>query len=239
MIFARVRRADEQTDGHDGGFTLVEMLVASVLLVLILVMTTTIVFSTSKMVNQTRTSIDLNEEARVALNRIAREFREASAITSVTNPSPSTASLASYSSYQPNGDVSITFNVDFNGDGTIEPNAADPETITYSYKQSTGQLLLQAGGQTLPVLAADVTGFNLTFTSRLTSADGSVDGLKDGVVGWEELDADTADGYGNANHQLDPLELGYVDSVGIQITVLKGSHKQTYQSQVNLRNRPY
>lgn len=235
MIWGRLRRGD----GEEGGFTLVEMLVASVLLLLILTMTVTIVFSTSNTVNQTRTSIDLNEEARVALNRIARELREASAITAVTNPAPSTSALATYSGYQSNGNVSVTFNVDFNGDGTIEPNAADPETITYSYKPSTGQLLLQAGGQTLPVLAADVTGFKLTFTSRLTSADGSVDGQKDGIVGWEELDADSADGYGNANHQLDPLELGYVDSVGIQITVLKGSHKQIYQTQVNLRNRPY
>jgi hypothetical protein len=66
-----------------------------------------------------------------------------------------------------------------------------------------------------------------------------LDTNNDGVISWEELDADPSGKYGNGNHVLDPLELGYIDSVTIELTVLKGTHQQYYQTQVDLRNRPY
>jgi hypothetical protein len=58
-------------------------------------------------------------------------------------------------------------------------------------------------------------------------------------VTWEELDADPARIKGNGNKQLDGLELAYVDSVSIELTLFKGKHTQLYRTQVDLRNRPY
>jgi hypothetical protein len=62
--------------------------------------------------------------------------------------------------YDATANTAITFEVDFNGNGVIEPNAGDPEVITYSYNRASSRLLLQAGGQTLPVLASNVTSFS-------------------------------------------------------------------------------
>ncbi len=126
---------------------------------------------------------DLNGEARLVLNRMSRELREAQRITAVINPAGP--------GYSATADSSITFEVDFNGNGTIEPNAADPEELTYFYDVSARQLQLQAAGSALPVLAANVAGFKMNFTSRRYVYDGTttasggvcgtVTGTKDGV----------------------------------------------------------
>lgn len=223
----------------EAGFTLVETLVSSILIILTLTMTLAVVRSTSHVVGQAQDSTNLNEEARVALDRVARELREASNVTAASNPAPSPSLSSAYASYNANGDVSLTFEADFNGNGVIEADAADPEVVTYKFNHAAGQLLIQAGSQTLPVLAGNVTSFKLTFTSRLTAYDGTVNGTKDGIVTWEELDADPAHLRGNGNKVLDALELRYVDSVGIEMTLFRGTHQQVYRTQVDLRNRPY
>lgn len=226
---------------RDEGFTLVEMLVASIILAVILTVTMSVVFVTNQVVTSSRDAQSLTEEARIALNRMARELRQASAITSVTNPGVSSTLTASpaYATYNPAADTSITFQDDFNGNGTIEPDATDPEVITYQLDYANSRLLLQAGGQTLPVLASNVTGLKFNFTSRQIAYDGDIDGVKNGIVDWEELDADPAHVKGNGNHQLDATELPYVDSVQITLTLFRGHHRQVFQTQVDLRNGAY
>jgi type II secretory pathway component PulJ len=223
--------------GRDGeaGFTMVEMLVAASLFMVLNIFTFTAVLSTAEVTTKARDGLDVNQEARLLLNRMSRELREASSVTAATNPAtfPHTAAWATF---DPNGDSSLTFEVDFNNNKVIEPNAADPEVITYKYERAKERLLLQAGGQTLPVLATNVTGFKLLFTSRLNLYDGTVDGVKDGVVTWEELDKDLALVKGNGNRLLD-VELTSVNAVRIEITLFKGQRRQTYRTQVDLRNR--
>ncbi len=227
----------DQRDGRDEGFTLVEILVAASLFMILNLFTFTAVIGNVRVTETARDATDVNQEARVLLNRMARELREAKAITAATNPGtfPYTSP---YAVFDPNADSSLTFEVDFNGVNGIEPLAADPEVITYKYDRAGQRVLLQAGGQTLPVLAANVTAFKLSFTSRQFLYDGTVDGTKDNVVTWEELDADPAGVKGNKNKKLD-LELNYVDAVTIEITLFKGQRRQTYRTQVDLRNRPY
>ena len=235
---ARVR------SGGDRGFTLTEMLVASFVFLTLSGAIFATVLASAQHAQVNRQYNDLNEEARLLLNRMSRELREAQAVTAVDNPGAAVSSTGSplYSSYytaDATGDTSVTFEVDFDGDGVIEPTAADPEELTYRYDRANRRVLLLAAGESLPVLAAEVESFAFRFTSRVHAADGSVDGTKDGVVNWEELDADSVNGGGNDNQVLDGTELSKLDSITIEITVLKGSKEQTYRTQVDLRNRPY
>lgn len=237
-VLDRVRARDRAR-----GFTLVELLVAAGLFLLLSGMIFTTLMSGALQARHTREYNDLNEEARLLLNRMSRELREAQAVTSVTNPGAavSSAGTALYPAYYSAGagDTSITFDVDFNGNGTIEPDATDPERLTYKYDRANRRVLLLASGESFPVLAAQVEAFSLRYTSRLYQSDGSVDSVKDGTVNWEELDADAITALGNQNHVLDNQELTRLDSITIEVTVLTGARQQTYRTQVDLRNRPY
>ena len=228
--FRRIRR-------DDSGLTLVELLVSIVLLGLIGTIVFTSVLATQRAAESSRQVNDLNEEARLVLNRMSRELREAKRITAVTNPMGP--------GYSATSDSSVTFEVDFNGNGIIEPTAADPEELTYFYDVSAQRLQLQAAGAALPVLAANVASFQVNFTSRKYVYDGTtnagggvcgaVTGTKDGVVDWQEVDGNAAMLNGNCNGVLD-TELTVVDSVFISLKVLYGPKQQQYQTQVDLRN---
>jgi len=228
--FRRVRQ-------DDSGLTLVELLVSIVLVALIGSIVFASVLATQRAAESSRQTNDLNEEARLVLNRMSRELREAQRITAVINPMGP--------GYSATSDTSVTFEVDFNGNGIIEPTAADPEELTYYYDVSAQQLQLQAAGAALPVLAANVASFQVNFTSRKYIYDGTtngsvgvcgtVTGTKDGVVDWQEVDGNAAMLYGNCNATLD-TELTVVDSVFINLRVLYGAKQQQYQTQVDLRN---
>ena len=242
MIANVLRRVRDEDRAN--GFTLVELLVGSFLFLVMSSMVFTAVLSGARTTKNSREYNDLNEEARLLLNRMSRELREATAITAVDNPghavnASGSALYPSYYTADVDGDTEVTFDVDFNGDDTINPSAADPETLTYRYDSANRRVLLLAAGQSLPVLAAEVESFSFRYTSRVHESDGSVDGNKDGVINWEELDADAVYGDGNKNHVLDGQELSKIDSITIELTVLKGSRSQTYRTQVDLRNRPY
>lgn len=220
---------------RDGGFTLVEMLIAMLLFGVLMTVVGTAVVTASKASSSNRQYNDINEEARTALNRMTRELREAQAVVAVTNPYGSAAT-----GYDPTRPSSITFDVDFSGNGVIEPNAADPEELTYTYDPVAQRLTLSAAGQSTPVLASNVTGFRLSFFSRVYRLGAyTLDTNHDGIISWEELDADPSGKYGNQNSTLDSAELRYIDSITIDLTVLKGTHQQVYSTQVDLRNRPY
>jgi prepilin-type N-terminal cleavage/methylation domain-containing protein len=227
----------ERLRQDDSGFTLIELLVSMVLMGLVGTMVFTSMMATQRAAESSRQVNDLNEEARLVLNRMSRELREAKRITAVTNPMGP--------GYNANNDTSVTLEVDFDGNGTIEPNAADPEELTYFFDVSAQQLQLKAAGVALPVLAANVAGFQVNFTSRKYVYDGTtnasggvcgtVTGVKDGIINWQEVDGNAALLYGNCNGALDS-ELIAVDSVYINLRVLYGAKQQQYETQVDLRN---
>ena len=235
----------------EAGFTLIEMLVSMLLIgVLGIVFMTTIMGSKSSL-SATSTSQDLNEEARLALNRMARELRQATAITKVLNPDGAT--------YSPTAITAVTFTADFNGDGCIDGvapspaptpapvcqpyNANNPETLTYCWDPSgsSKQLYLIPGtlsGSTcqvsgaMPILAGQVTSFMLAYRSNLYLYDAN----GDGITTWTELDQ-AGPPVGNTNGQLDQPELANIDSVVIDLTVASNStFSQSYETQVDLRN---
>ena len=211
----------------DAGATLVEMLVAMVLFsVLGSVLMAS--FLASKTATQSaRETHDLNEEARVAMNRISRELRQASAITAVSAP---------------DGKQSITFQVDFNGNGTIDASGADPEVLTYTFDGS--RILLTANDTTgtpvtQPILSGKVSQFELDYFSSDYRRDCT--SPKDGKSNWRELDAytTTCTARGSAGHTpgaLDATELAEIDIVTIRMRVLEGTRAQDYRTQIDMRN---
>jgi prepilin-type N-terminal cleavage/methylation domain-containing protein len=231
---AFVRRRLDAKD--ESGFTLIELLVVMVLFAGLTGTLLTAVLATSNASRSNQTYNDLNEEARLVLNRMSRELREARQITAVVNPQGP--------GFDAQANSSITFEVDFDGSGQIEDDAVDPETITYIYDYAAKQLQLSAGGVTVPVLAANVEAFSLTYRSRLVDRRLPLDGMsgcntntgtRNGVLDWWELDRASTTGFGNCNGALD-MELKYIDSVRIDLTVLKEPRAQRYRTQVDLRN---
>lgn len=227
----RLRRDDE-------GFTLVELLVTMILFGILTTVLFSVVMNSANTLTTVRQTTDLNEESRLTLNRMSRELREASSIFAVVNPDGYPCHAT-----PPCATVGITFDVDFNGVGGIEPNAADPERLTYTFNQSDKQITLTTGSTTppatpltFPILASNVESFKLTFASQKFQCDANFDG----VVSWQEIDAGGGtcpSTLGNQNGLLD-LELSSVNSITIELTVLTGSRRQEYRTQLDLRNRP-
>ena len=238
----------------DAGFTLIEMLVAIVVLGLLGSVFLTTVLGAQTSAKATSSVQDLNEEARLALNRMARELRQASALTEVRNPDGA--------HYDSSAITSVTFNSDFNGDGCIngvatttpapvcqanDPN--NPETLTYCWDPgaTVRQLYLIAGAIAaddncrsggLPILAGQVTSFKLSYRSNqyLYDTTGGSAGGGDGITTWSELD-DAGPPVGNNDEALNDPELTNIDSIVVELTVSSnGHHTQAYTTQVDLRN---
>lgn len=245
---SRVRHTDD-------GFTLVELLVAMVVAFVLVGVSMSVVVGSQDVVTTTKRQQDMNEEARQALNRMARDLRQASRIVTAVNPDGP--------SFSTSGLVAVRFASDFDGDGCIggsapnpapDPpptclpaNAGNPEDITYCFQPGINQVFIIDnkaaavtpvsststscdGGQ--PLLAGNVSGLHVEYRSNQYRYDG--DPL-DGVTTWRELDA-ALPPVGNANGALD-VELSEVDAVVLNIRMQIEGRTQTYRTQVDLRNR--
>jgi prepilin-type N-terminal cleavage/methylation domain-containing protein len=216
----------EPTTSRDQGVSLVEVLVAMGLFAVLGTLLLGLALSTSEVSDDTRQLANVSEESRLAMERMARELRQASEIDAAQlPPAGSTETTA------------LTFWADFDGDGAKDTSAADPEVLTYRWNPTTHRLTLTANDAsgtavTRPVLASNVS----RFVVGLESAKWEYDADGDGVTTWHELDAAGAP-VGNANAVPDEPELNYINLVTLTMTVLEGSHAQTYSTQVDLRNR--
>lgn len=211
----------------DAGFTIIEMAVAMVILGILASALSTTMLGSRETAETVRQVNNLNEEARLALNRIARELRQARAITAVAaNPA-----------------AGVTFDVDFNGNGVIDTSTADPERLTYTYDDAQSRILLSAAdvsGTTItqPILSGEVSEFSLDYRSSRYEWDCN----GNGITTWQELDAGcplntpVVAPRGNNNGILDAGELPYIDSVVLDFSVLDGARKQDYRTQIDLRN---
>lgn len=237
-------RALRQAPSRERGFTLVEMLVAVTIFAVLGTVMFSMVASMRQSGQTTQQTNDLNEQARLTLNRIARELRQAKQIESVLVNSSGTI-------------TGITFDVDFNGNGVIDVSATDPERLTYCYvpptnaAQDNGMIMLTANVPVstcanpgaLPVLADEVTGFTINLQSSNWQDDGAcgatlINGVTqpDGITEWQELDC-AANGGVFPTGAPDATALNGIDSVTLVLKVLHGAQTQVYQTQVDLRNR--
>lgn len=235
----------------DAGLTLVELLVAMSLMMVVMAVTMTVVRNGQGALNTARVSQDLNEEARQAINRMARDVRQASKVVTAVNPDGPT--------HNPSALVAVRFQADFDGDGCVAGlnssattagclpyNAANPEDLTYCYQPGTAQLFVidnQAssvtpvttssttcsGGQ--PLLAGNVSAFRVDYRSDQYRFDLNP---TDGVTTWQEVDQAGLPN-GDSNGALD-VELPFIDTVVLNVTMASSGRQQVYRTQVDMRN---
>ena len=226
-----------RTASADEGFTLIELLVGMLLLGLVMSTLFAGMLGARNATRDTKQLNDVNQEARLALVRMSRELRQARSIDAASLFTTGPYAAAGYA-------FSLTLSADFNGNGTIEPNAVDPETLTYRYVADpsvagNGRIELvanDASGTAVvrPILSAHVSDFRF----ELRSSQWQCDANGDGVTTWQELDTNANAGcpHPDGNSTLDLNELSRINSVVIAFSVFEGSHKQDYRSQVDLRN---
>lgn len=214
---------------RDSGMTLIEVLVAMGLFSLLGTLLLGFSLSTSRVTEDTRALTNVNEESRLAMERMARELRQANKITEVDLPVNAATD-----------DTAVTFWIDFDGDKVPDTTAVDPEVLTYRYDPVTNRLTLTANDAsgtevTRPVLAAKVSKFDVLLKSSAWQHDAN----GDGSTTWQELNA-----AGPPVGDQDPTpvspdgpELDHIDLVDITMTVLDGPRAQTYRTQVDMRNQ--
>ncbi len=215
----------EELEPVDGGFTLIELLVALGLFGVLSTVLLSFVLSTASTTDSVDRAATGVGETRVALERMARELRQARAVESATITADT---------------VSVTFWTDFDGDGVRDVDAFDPEVLTYRWTRSTGRLTLSADSSgstvTRPVLAGGVSEVTLNLRSSLYQYDGVGGFPADGTTTWQELDA-AGGAVGNKNGLPDGPELDRIDLVSIRLKVETEGSTRDFAMQADLRNR--
>lgn len=207
---------------RDQGVGLVEVIVAMGLFGLLTTVLLGFALGTGRVADDTRMLSGVNEESRLAMERFVRELRQAREITAYTRPA------------SPGEEVAFTFWTDFDGDGAKDLGVTDPEVLTYRWDPDDNRLTLTANDAdgsalTRPVLGANVSRFDI----ELYSSNWEYDANGDGMTSWAELDT----AVGGADGLPQAADLQYVDLVTVTMTVLDGPHRQTYRTEVDLRNR--
>lgn len=206
----------------EGGFTLVEILVALSIFAVVSTGFYMVLFQSADGAATARNVTGVTQEAQLGFNRMVRDTRQAERVTAA----------------DPN---SFTIEVDFDGDGAITPaeqtnSQGDFEVLTYSYSNSAHEIRLN--GETL-----------MKGVHCLTKADGSCypvfdyssdhleyDANQDGITTWQELDSSGVAGVGNSDGILDGPELPYITNVSFGMRVQEGGSSATFADQVQLRN---
>jgi prepilin-type N-terminal cleavage/methylation domain-containing protein len=203
----------------EGGFTLTELSVAMAVFLIFMAATTPFMFRNLMQALRTEGEADLQQGARAAMRTMTRELRQAGALYASTD--------------KPSGKNSISFGVDFDGDGVLNSwNDSSRPLEQITYFMSDGGLYRgrkQGQGQ---LIAENVSDLRFTmFGSNL-----ALDQNGDGIVDENELNT-SGEKDANGNPVWRASELAHVTRVKVEMTVSNGSASQTYTADVWLRNR--
>lgn len=209
----------------DSGFTLVELLVAMALFSVLGGILLGIGLSTGSMASQTRQLATVGDESRLGMERMTRELRESAKIAAVSFPSAAT------------DPTTVKLWADFNLDGCINPSAADPEELTYTWDPTTQYLsqtaVVGATPRTSRLLSTKVSAFTVTLSSSAWQYDSTPSDGK--PTTWQDIDNSSIGDHSQSSFT--DTELEYLDLVGLSVTTREGSHQKTYSTQVDLRNQ--
>jgi prepilin-type N-terminal cleavage/methylation domain-containing protein len=208
----------------DAGVTLIEVLVALVLLGVLGSLFLSFGIATARVTDDTSGSVDLNEEARIAFTRLARDLRDADAVTKVI-PAYSGSGCAA------NEFTGIAFD-------EATTSSTVPKKVAYRWDRSAQRLILSEDvpvPQEQPILAAQVSRLCLQLWSSRWSPLPSQPAMG---TSWAELEpsaAPTAAASGTEGWWC-PVQLGEVDRVRLTMTASLDGHERTYSTDVFLRN---
>lgn len=203
---------------RDAGFSMVEMLVGMALFAVLGTLLLGFAIGTTGVADDVRADSNTSGEARLAVERMTRELRQASEIRSVTIDATGRV-------------LSFTLGIDFDGEGGVEANAADdPEVLTYTWRPEERSLVLSGGGDSADVLAGGVVSADL----RLRSSQWIHDANGDGTTTWQEIDDSSVS---TSDDQLDAAELALIDLVSVELEVQDGDTTRRFVVQADMRNR--
>lgn len=223
---------------REGGFTIIEMMVVMLLLSILVGVFYTFLFGAERAANDGRSWLELNENARLTIERVSRELREADTLISVgcfENGNPCAS-----------GDPSINFQSDFDSSGTysvtgtFQPDITPGEVVRYQYSSATRQLLVSTNETVTPTALADnISTFRMGFFGSDPKYDTgcvplAVSGCAagDGIITWQEIDQAAI---GNKNGRPDG-EYDFITSIVLDMTVSLRSQNHTYRTGIELRN---
>jgi prepilin-type N-terminal cleavage/methylation domain-containing protein len=222
------------------GFTIVEVMVALVIFSVISTAFMSLMLAVSRGTDTTTAHVRISEEARLGLNRMVRDTREAGWI-SLAGTSPTDTHNA------------FTVKIDYNGDGAYTNPASGTaqgsyEIVTYTFDDATDRITVTADGVGTETLVRGVdcirdetdvcTSDVFSFTSNSLEYDWDLDG----VTTLEELN-DTACPPNNlttlddCNAALVDAELANITSVNFAVSLGAGTRATPYYAEAQLRNR--
>lgn len=207
---------------QQGGFTLIEVLVAIGVLSALSLSAYQLLFAGQRSSNTTRDVVTISEEARLGLNRMLRDTREASSIDNATA-------------------TSYTVVLDFDNDQQFGENpneAGDYEKVTFSIVGDEIRISAALATSTISeVLIDGVECFDpgpgcspvFEYTSSLLTYDTN----GDGETSMDELAAARAAGATTISSDLDDE----IDAVDYDFRIASGDSISDLHTQVILRNR--
>lgn len=207
---------------EEGGFTLIEVLIAIFLFSVLSVGFYQVMFSGVRGSDTTRYVADTTDEARRGFNRMVRDTREADNLMSATS--------TSYSIF-----------VDYNGSG-LPPEPGLYELLRFSFDGATGRITLSALNSDNSVWQSDVLMAGVgpvgsapifSYSSNLLQYDTNNDGVTD------ESEIDAAPGIGNGDGAINGPELELVSSVKYSVTTTSGDRSSSFSTEAQIRNRRY
>lgn len=210
-------------DRREAGYTLVELLVATVIISIAVVAFYQVLFSGLRGSRTARSISAISQEARLGLNRMVRDTREAMLIEQAT-------------------DKSFKIKIDFDGNGSFDnPNSAgDYEVETFTFDPARQVITLEVPGGTPQTLVTGVTQVPGKDVFSYSSNRLSYDWNDDGVTTAAELDAAATYGLtdvGNGDGVLNEPEVGWISSVGFALRLTDGNSSTVFYSEAQLRNR--
>ena len=238
----------------DGGYTLVEVMVAISLFSIISIGFYQVMFSGVTGSETARDVSRISEEARLGFNRMVRDTREtAGHCFGATDPSCGLV-RATATSYE--------VEIDFNGDGDVDYD--QDEYLRYSFDAVAGTISVEAlaadettlegpdvlvegveqidpDGVSGPLLPEDV----FQYTSNHLEYDYLPTGAPDGVTTSAEIDtppagvSDVGDGDGVLDGRGDdnPREVLYISNIIYSFNVRQNERVSTFYAEASMRNR--
>lgn len=221
----------------EDGYSMVEVLISLLIFSVVSIGFTSVMMSSARSTDVTRRNVRLSEEARLGLNRIARDVREAGWIAL-----PGNVADTAYTSF--------TVRTDYDGNGAYAnstgPNGtaeSNYEVITYAYDAAAKRITATADGfptETLIKGVEPTTSPVFSFTSNRLEYDWNSDGVSTMLEvsqnacaqGGYNLTLDTA-----CNNTLTDKELAYLTNFALAVNVTSGTSKSEFFAEAQLRNR--